>query len=67
MILDINNILVEFPDNVNIDNINQTQFKINEIVSKVRKLFKTTAVKIGMRANTNSNRTRRRKQPHKAW
>ena len=64
---DINSILVEFPDNANIDNINQTQYKINELVSKVGNLLKTTAVKIGMRVNKNSNRTRRRKQPHKTW
>ena len=29
--------------------------------------MKTTSGKIGMRVNKNSNRTIRRKQPHKAW
>ena len=60
MMLDINSILVEFPDNASIDNLNQTQYKINELVSKVGNLLKTTARKIGMRVNKNSYRTIRR-------
>ena len=39
MMSDINTILVEFPDNANIDNINQPQYKINELVSKVGNLL----------------------------
>ena len=50
---DINNTLVEFPDNANINNINETQHMINELVSEVRKLLKTTAGKVGIMVNNN--------------
>ena len=57
MMSDINSILMEFPDNANIDNINQTQYKIDELVSKVGNLLKTTAGKIGMRVNKTTQNT----------
>ena len=46
MMSEITSILVEFPDKANIDNINQAQYKINELVCKVGELLKTTAGKL---------------------
>ena len=46
MMSEITSILVEFPDKGNIDNINQAQYKINELVCKVGELLKTTAGKL---------------------